>query len=137
MVFAPSAFCWPVYLWDQQRVVQDLRREIASDRRRFADSQKRASEALLKTMPDFSSFQDRLPMEFRRTTSTSHKLSILLVNVHLPAGDCTVLLGDSAKVIARRSREQDSVYILRPSCFGAVLPGADTPTAERFSASIS
>ena len=40
-------------------------------------------------------------------------------------------------MIARRLREQDSVYILGASCFGAILPGADATTAERFSASVS
>jgi GGDEF domain-containing protein len=125
------------YLWDRQRVIQYLRRELASDRRRVADGAKQASEELLRTMPNFSSFQDRLPMEFRRTASTTHKLSILVINVHLPPGDGTILLGDAAKVISRRLREQDSIYMLGSSCFCAVLPGADMPTASGFSARVN
>jgi GGDEF domain-containing protein len=130
------------YLWDRQRVIQRLRREMVSDRKRVVDAQRQASVELLKTMPNFSSFQDRLPMEFRRTASTTHKLSILVVNVQLPrgvsaVGDGTILLGDAAKVISRRLREQDSIYMLAPTCFCAVLPGADTPIAERFSARLN
>ena len=77
--FCALSLLLSVYLWDRQRVIQRLRREIASDRQRVADAQKQASVELLKTMPNFSSFQDRLPMEFRRTASTTHKLSILVV----------------------------------------------------------
>ena len=140
--FCALSLLLSVYLWDRQRVIQRLRREMASDRKRVADAQKQASLELLKTMPNFSSFQDRLPMEFRRTASTTHKLSILVVTVHLPsgvsaAGDGTILLGDAAKVISRRLREQDSVYILTPTCFCAVLPGADMPVAESFSARVN
>jgi GGDEF domain-containing protein len=130
------------YLWERQRVIQRLRREMVSERKRIVDTQKQASVELLKTMPNFSSFQDRLPMEFRRTASTTHKLSILVVNVQLPkgvsaTGDGTILLGDAAKVISRRLREQDSIYMLAPTCFCAVLPGADTSIAQRFSARLN
>ena len=130
------------YLIERQRTIQRLRREMAADRRRVADTQRQASLELLKTMPNFPSFQDRLPMEFRRTVSTSNKLSVLVVLVKLPSGfpatgEGTTLLGDAAKVIARRLREQDSIYMLAPTCFGVVLPGADNETAARFSARIS
>jgi hypothetical protein len=131
--FCALSLLLSVYLWDRQRVIQHLRREIAADRRRVADGARQASEELLRTMPNFSSFQDRLPMEFRRTSSTTHKLSIIVVNVHLPAGDGTVLLGDAAKVISRRLREQDSIYMLAPTCFCTVLPGADMAQAQAFS----
>ncbi len=131
--FCALSLLLSVYLWDRQRVIQHLRREIAADRRRVADGARQASEELLRTMPNFSSFQDRLPMEFRRTSSTTHKLSIIVVNVHLPAGDGTVLLGDAAKVISRRLREQDSIYMLAQTCFCTVLPGADMTQAQAFS----
>ena len=49
----------------------------------------------------------------------------------LSAGDGTILLGDAAKVISRRLREQDSIYMLAPTCFCAVLPGADMPVADK------
>jgi GGDEF domain-containing protein len=130
------------YLWDRQRVIQRLRREMLADRRRVADSQKQASLELLKTLPKANSFQDRLPMEFRRTASTTHKLSILVVMLTLPdgvslTGDGTVLLGDAAKVISRRLREQDSIYMLGQSCFCAILPGEDMPGAQQFSARLN
>lgn len=135
--FCTLSLLLSIYLWDRQRVIQSLRQEIVSDRRRVADSAKQASEELLKTMPNFSSFQDRLPMEFRRTASTTHNLSILVVNIHLPVGDGTILLGDAAKVISRRLREQDSIYVVGPACFCAVLPGADMTVAQGFSARVN
>jgi hypothetical protein len=130
------------YLWDRQRLIQRLRREMMADRRRVAGTQKQASVELLKTMPNFSSFQDRLPMEFRRTASTTQKLSILVVTLILPsgvspAGEGTVLLGDAAKVISRRLREQDSIYMLGPTCFCTVLPGADMSVGQSFAARLS
>jgi len=129
------------YLWDRQRTIQRLRREIVADRKRVADQQRQASIELLKTMPNLSSFQDRLPMEYRRTVATTHKLSILVAMVQLPPGvpasDTTTLLGDAAKVISRRLRQQDSIYMLGPACFCAVLPGADIAIAEAFSTRVT
>lgn len=124
------------YLWDRQMTIRRLRREIAESRRKTVEAQALASEELLKTMPQFSSFQDRLPMEYRRTIATTHKLSILVVNVRLSSDASTsmtgtTLLGDAAKVIYRKVRQQDSIYLFGPTCFGAVLPGADIANAQR------
>jgi GGDEF domain-containing protein len=93
-------------------------------------------------MPNFGSFQDRLPMEFRRMATTTQKLSIVVITLKFPPdhsspSETAAALGDAAKVIARKLREQDSVYILAPACFGAVLPGVDLSTAERVSARLN
>ena len=53
-----------------------------------------------------------------------------------PSLRCSAL-GDAAKVIARKMREQDSIYILAPACFGVVLPGVDLEAAERVCARVS
>lgn len=65
-----------VYLWDRHATIRRLRREVAEDRRQIAETRRQASVELLKTMPNFGSFHDRLPMEFRRMASTTQKLSI-------------------------------------------------------------
>ena len=75
-------------------------------------------------------------MEFRRMATTTQKLSIVVITIKFPAdhsspSETAGALGDAAKVISRKLREQDSVYILAPACFGAVLPGMDLDTAER------
>jgi len=124
------------YLWDRQRTVQRLRQQVAEERLQILESQKEASMELLKTMPNFSSFQDRLPMEYRRTIATTEKLSVLVVTIKLPGSGSAsntglAMLGDAAKVISRKLREQDSIYILSPGCFGAVLPGADMTFARQ------
>ena len=130
-----------IYLWDRQRTVQRLRREVAADRMRIAEAQAQASGELLRTMPNMSAFQDRLPMEYRRTAATSQKLSILMVMLRLPAGTSqsasTVLLSDAAKAVSRRLRDQDCLYMLSPVFFAAVLPGVDLRSAEGYSSRIS
>jgi GGDEF domain-containing protein len=125
-----------VYVWDRHGTIRRLRREMAEGRRQIAETRRQASVELLKTMPNFSSFQDRLPMEFRRMATTTQKLSIVVITIKFPAdhsspSETAGALGDAAKVISRKLREQDSVYILAPACFGAVLPGMDLDTAER------
>src|SRR5260370_12380625 len=110
--------------------------------RQIAETRRQASVELLKTMPNLSSFQDRLPMEFRRMVTTTQKLSILVITIKFPpdhAGpsETASALGDAAKVIARKMREQDSIYILAPACFGVVLPGGDLETAERVRSRVS
>jgi GGDEF domain-containing protein len=124
------------YLWERHRTIRQLRRQMAEDRRQIAETRREASVELLKTMPNYSSFQDRLPMEFRRMASTTQKLSIVVITIKFPAGhaspsETASALGDAAKVIARKLREQDSIYTLAPACFGAVLPGVDLATAQR------
>jgi GGDEF domain-containing protein len=124
------------YLWDRQSTIRRLRQEVAESHRRTIEAQALASQELLKTMPHFNSFQDRLPMEYRRTLAMSHKLSVLVANVELSNDDPasmtgTTLLGDAAKAISRKLRQQDSIYLLGPTCFGAVLPGTDIANAQR------
>jgi GGDEF domain-containing protein len=131
-----------VYLWDRHATIRRLRREMAEGRRQIAETHRQASVELLKTMPNFDSFQDRLPMEFRRTATTTQKLSIVVITIKFPPehsspSETASALGDAAKVIARKMREQDSIYILAPACFGAVLPGVDLSTAERVCARLS
>jgi GGDEF domain-containing protein len=124
-----------VYVWDRHRTIRRLRREMAEGRRQIAETQREASVELLKTMPNVNSFQDRLPMEFRRMATTTQKLSIIVINIKFPAehssaSETASALGDAAKVISRRMREQDSIYILAPACFGVVLPGVEQAVAE-------
>jgi len=130
------------YLWDRQMVIQHLRAEMIEERKRIVQAQRQASAELLKTIPDLNSFQDRLTMEFRRTAATSQALSILIMVVTFPpAGSLilekSILLGDAAKVIARRLREEDSIYVLSSGCFAVVLPGTEKSTAKRVAARLA
>jgi len=130
------------YLWDRQATIRRLRRQMAEDRRQMIETRRQASVELLKTMPNFSSFQDRLPMEFRRAATTSQKLSIVVITCkfrpdHSSPSETSAALGDAAKVIARKLREEDSIYILAPACFGAVLPGVDMSAAQRVCSRLS
>jgi GGDEF domain-containing protein len=130
-----------MYLWERHATIRQLRREMIEGRRQIAETRRQASVELLKTMPNLSSFQDRLPMEFRRMATTTQKLSIVVITIKFPAdhanpSETSSALGDAAKVIARKMREQDSIYILAPACFGVVLPGVDLETAERVCARV-
>jgi GGDEF domain-containing protein len=131
-----------IYLWDRHATIRRLRRQMAEGRRQIVETRRQASVELLKTMPNLGSFQDRLPMEFRRMATTTQKLSILVINIKFPAehsspSETASALGDAAKVISRRMREEDSIYILAPACFGAVLPGVDLSNAERVLARVN
>lgn len=142
--FGYGALCilLTAYLWNRHATIRQLRREMAEGRRQIAETRRQASVELLKTMPNLDSFQDRLPMEFRRTATTTQKLSIVVINIkfqpdHSSPSETASALGDAAKVIARKMREQDSIYILAPACFGAVLPGVDLSTAEKVCARLT
>jgi GGDEF domain-containing protein len=131
-----------IYLWERHATIRRLRREMAEGRRQIVENRRQASVELLKTMPNFGSFQDRLPMEFRRMATTTQKLSIVVITIKFPAdhsspSETASALGDAAKVIGRKMREQDSIYILAPACFGAVLPGVDLSSAERVCARLN
>src|SRR5258708_20033633 len=97
------------YLIDRQRTIQRLRYQIAEDHMRSSHALKQASTDLLQALPNFDSFQDRLPMEYRRAVSAKYNLSVLVVAIHLNAAlvgttEAASTLGDAAESIYRKFR---------------------------------
>ena len=126
------------YLVDRQFTIQRLRKQLAADRKEASEALRQASADLLATMPTISTFEDRLAMEFRRAAVAELKLSVVVISIKLnaPVSESDLgssILGDAAKTISRRLREQDSIYILRPGYFGVILPGVDQTSAKRVS----
>jgi len=129
------------YLVDRQITIQRLRAQMATDRKQASEALKQASADLLATMPNFTTFEDRLAMEIRRAGVAQLKLSVVAVSITLhPAftepGLSMSVLGDAAKAVSRRLREEDSIYILRPGHFGVILPGVDQAAAKKVSARV-
>jgi GGDEF domain-containing protein len=130
------------YLWNNQATIRRLRRQMDADRKQSTEARQQACEELLRSIPNLSSFQDRLPMEYRRTTATEQQLSIVVVVLQFPAdlsspGLRVSVLGDAAKAISRKLRDQDSIYVLGPTCFGAVLPGVEASAARRIASRVA
>ena len=130
------------YILDRQRTIHRLRVELAMDRKRAAEALRQASADLLSTMPNFNTFEDRLTMEFRRAVAAELKLSVLVISIKLHAAFVEPslgmsALGDAAKAISRKLREQDSIFVLRPSYFGVILPGIDQKAVQRVAARIA
>jgi GGDEF domain-containing protein len=128
-----------VYLVNRQATIQRLRQQIGEERRRASEALKQASADLLGTLPNFSSFQDQLMMEYRRAAASKQNLSVLVIatRVHEALSEPNLslsVLGDAAKAISRKLREQDSIYILASGHFGVILPGVDPRAAQRVSA---
>ncbi len=130
------------YLVDRQKTIQRLRYQITEDRMRSSRALRQASADLLQALPNFDSFQDRLPMEYRRAVSAKYNLSVLVVAIQLHAAlaestQAASALGDAAKAIYGRLREQDSIYVFTAGYFGAILPGVDVSIAQQVSARVS
>ena len=130
------------YLVDRQLTIQKLRREIAAGRARMNEKLTQASADLLETVPTFSTFEDRLTMEFRRAVTTQQPLSVFVIAIKLAPGFsqlqvATCALSDATKAVSHKVREQDSVYVLRFGFLGVILPGVDTATALRVSNRLS
>ena len=56
---------------------------MARDRKRASEALRQASADLLSAMPNFSTFEDRLTMEFRRAAAAELKLSVLVISIKL------------------------------------------------------
>jgi GGDEF domain-containing protein len=130
------------YIVDRQVTIHRLRKEMVADRVKATEALKQASADVLSAMPNYNTFEDRLTMEFRRAAAAELKLSVLVVAVKLHAafseqGLGMSALGDAAKAVSRKLREQDSIFILRPAFFGVILPGLDKAGIQRFSARIA
>lgn len=128
-----------VYLLDRQMTIGRLRQQIAEERRKNSDALEEASAELLGALPNFSSFQDQLAMEYRRDAAAKQNLTVLVITtrVHHALSEPTLsmpVLGDAAKAISRKLREQDSIYLLASGHFGVILPGLDRHAAERVAA---
>jgi hypothetical protein len=129
------------YVWDTQSTIRRLRRQMELDRKQSEAARLQASEELLKSMPKLGAFQDQLPMEYRRSTSADQQLSILVVAFQFPpdvlsASAKASILGDAAKAVSRKLREQDSLYVLAPACFGVILPSLEALAARTLSSRI-
>ncbi|MGA7794566.1 MAG: hypothetical protein WCA19_16140 [Candidatus Acidiferrales bacterium] len=127
-----------VYIVDCQITIRRLRQQITIDRIHASEASNRASADLLGTLPNFSTFEDRLSMEFRRAATANLNLSVLVIAVKLQSGfsePCLALsvLGDAAKAISSRLRDQDSIYNLRQGYIGVILPGANHSAAKKVS----
>jgi len=127
-----------VYLGDRQLTIRRLRQQIGEERRRSSEALRQASADLMATLASFSSFQDQLAMEYRRAATGKQNLSVLVITtkVHEALSEPTAsmsVLGDAAKVISRKLRQEDSIYILTHGHFGVILPGVDGNTAKRVS----
>jgi GGDEF domain-containing protein len=115
------------YLLDRQYVVYQLRKNVVEQKAQIAHLRQEASADLLGTLPGFSHFQDRLTMGFRRAAQIGEPLSLVLVRLK-PAhtldslGEISIAIGDAAKVLIRKLRSDDSLYLLSSSVFGIVLP---------------
>jgi GGDEF domain-containing protein len=124
------------YLLDRQIVVRQLRRRIAEHERRIVQLHVVGSVDLLKSLPNWAHFQDRLTMEFRRVAHLGSSLSVLAIRLTTsPAvtGRDQLLTaeGDAAKAISRKLRRDDSLYRFCDLCFGIVMPSVTTADAKR------
>ena len=117
------------YLLDRQYVVYQLRKNLVEQEAQIARLRQEASADLLGTLPGFSHFQDRLTMGFRRAAQTGEPLSLILVRLK-PSNtpdrprEISIALRDAARVLIRKLRTDDSLYLLSSSVFGVVLPNA-------------
>ena len=126
-----------VYLVDRQIMILHLRRQITEADKRAAQTKIEASAELLNAIPNLGSFKDRLAM-YRRAAAADQVLSVLVITVILPDEVSSTpfaisLLSDAAKAISGKLRGQDSLYVLRPHCFGTILPTVSRSVAERIS----
>ncbi len=124
------------YLIDRQIVISHLRRRILEERELVNRIRHEASSDLLETLPGLDHFRDRLAMEFRRASSMQQSLSLLIVELKTlrefsATSEFTTALGDAAKVLTRKLRGEDSIYLFAPGVFGIILPGVNANNAYR------
>ena len=140
--FCALACLLVAYIVDRQITIHRLRIEMALDRQRTSEALRQASADLLSTMPNFNTFEDRLTMEFRRAVAAELRLSVLVISIKLDEafsepGLAMSALGDAAKAVSRKLREQDSLFVLRAGYFGVILPGVDQAGVKRIAGRIA
>lgn len=125
------------YLVDRQVAIRQLRRRLREEETRNGRLLLQTSMELLDNLPNFEHFQDRLAMEFRRSTIGLQPLSLIVVSLtpHIFANssELSTVYGDAVKSIIQRMRAEDSLYRIRTGVFGVILPAASTADANRVS----
>lgn len=127
---------------DRQKTFQKLRHQIAEDRVHSSHAVKQASANLLQALPNFDSFQGRLPVEYRHAVSVKSELSVLVVATQLHgalagSSERGSALGDSSKAIYRKPHEQNSVCVFTAGYFGPILPWVGVSIAQQICARLS
>ena len=140
--FCGLAALLAMYLVERQFTILHLRRQITQAGMLAEETKMEASAELLNAIPNLSSFKDRLAMEYRRAAAADQVLSILVITVILPEEVSSTpfaisLLSDAATAISRKLRGEDSLYVLRPHCFGTILPAVNRSVAEIISARVA
>jgi GGDEF domain-containing protein len=130
------------YIVDRQLTIHRLRVQLAMERIRASEALRRASADVLSAMPNVSTFDDRLAMEFRRAATAELKLSVMVISIKLNGlftePDLAIsALGDAASAVSRKLREQDSIFVLRRTFFGVILPGLGQASIQQVCARIS
>ena len=128
VAFCVLNFLFVVYVLDRQMAIRRLRRRLLEEQRRNAKLRAKASSDLIRSLPNFAHFQDRLAMQFRRAANSHEPLSMLLVGLKqsatlADAAEVETAYGDAVKAILRKLRAEDSIYAMRPGVFGILLPG--------------
>ncbi len=125
--FCVLNFLFVVYVLDRQMAIRRLRRRLIEEQQRNAELRAKASSDLIRSLPNFAHFQDRLAMQFRRAANSHEPLSMLLVGLKpsaiADAAEVETAYGDAIKAILRKLRAEDSIYAMRPGVFGILLPG--------------
>ena len=127
-----------VYLVNRQRVIRHLRRQVAEERNRNVFLRHKASTDLLGSLPNFSRFQDRLAMDFRRALNSGQPLSLVIARLassgeFADETEIDTALGDAVTALLRRLRADDSIYQFQHGIFGILLPGTSAEEAQRIS----
>ncbi len=130
------------YLVDRQIMIRHLRKQLEEDQRAMIKIRHEASIDLLQTLPGFEHFQDRLAMEYRRASTMSHPLSLLIVALKSARSltdtrEVPTAFGDAAKALLRRLRGEDSMYLFSPGVFCLVLPGVSAQNAYRITSRLT
>jgi GGDEF domain-containing protein len=130
------------YIVDCQLTIHRLRTQIAQERVRATEALRRASADVLSAMPNVSTFDDRLTMEFRRAATAELRLSVMVISITLNGlftePDLAMsALGDAASAVSRKLREQDSIFVLRRTFFGVILPGLGQASIQQVCGRIS
>ena len=134
--FCGLSVLFVAYLLDRQHVMRQLRKRLSDEEVRNQKLRHQASEDLLETLPKYSHFQDRLPMELRRASRTQGSLSLLIIRIKISSqisgqNEIATAFGDAAKSIVRRLRREDSMYLFAPGIFGVLLPGSTVDAGNR------
>jgi len=122
-----------VYLLQRQAVIRKLKRQVFEARNEAREAERKAHTELFESLPGVGQFRDGLAMEYRRASSSTSNLAVVLLSA---SGSDAADMGRLASLLRSALRRGETLARLSKGSIGLVLPDLELADAMSLTANL-